>query len=308
MVIQTSNQTSPNNFTAVRSPSDTDLETQSLDELKRKIVACQLELTELVIGTLYKAIELGLLLIQVRKRLPRGKFLDWINRELHPACGVKLRTAQRYMRLARNRELIFSRIDELASAGNTVESSVSLASQTIRRLKIVDGERLIAPRKATNIDVAEASPVLAAIEEVLRDFGHQATGVSELYRGVLPNQLDRIDQRGTSLFKVSEDRSNLAAVRRLCELRPPLADRISFLWIRGRRMEAWLPLLNAFPRLCISDSQAGPKRTGPQWWLFGLVTPPLFEPLANELSRFGDVLIPYPAAANPNLNTRLERE
>lgn len=293
MVIRTSTNAPATDPSLTLCPSDSKLETKSLDELKRQIVACQLELTELIIGTLQKAIELGLLLLQVREQLPYGKFLDWIDSDLHPACGVKRRTAQRYMHLARKSELILSRIEELTSFGDAVETSASLAAKTIRRLKIADGERLIAQHNPKQSDTDNVSVMLTPVEEALRCFTHRAIGASEIHRVVLPTELNRIQPAGPCIFSVAEDRSNLAAVRQLCEYRSPTTDSASFLWIRGRGMETWLPLLNAFPRLCVSGTSVATKPAQSQWWLYGLITPSLFDTFSNAVAHLGDVLIPY---------------
>ena len=70
------------------------------------------------------AIKCGTLLTEAKGKLKHGQWLPW----LHDKCGLSERTAQRYMRLARNAEFATVADSGIAAADRMLAASGNLAS------------------------------------------------------------------------------------------------------------------------------------------------------------------------------------
>ena len=269
---------------------------RSLEQLTNAIAVCQKELTDLITGTLLKAVELGDLLLTVRQLLPHGSFLKWVDSELYPSCGVKRRTAQRYMHLARNRDLLLERLAETSSPAEILEANSAASVKTLASLKMSDGERLIQEQQNRHTQSAPGFPEY--LDDVMRSFGQETIGKTFIQKVFLPSLMLPTFPHDIALLGVSTPKLNEAAVQQLSVGFRPAETTAALLWINSHRMERWVAKLNAFPRVCIRTTDEKPQPSQLSWWLYGLVIPKHVSAFTSAVHRLGDVLVPYSPSRN----------
>ncbi|TWU62358.1 hypothetical protein V7x_40870 [Crateriforma conspicua] len=116
------------------------MRSKRLRRLEAAIVAGQQEIRQLFAASVARAIRIGDCLIEVKQLLNHGEFEKWHQNNLVNVCGMSLRTAQRYMRLARKK-------DELVDRARSFYSSKKLIpfddEQLLSSLKINQAVNLL---------------------------------------------------------------------------------------------------------------------------------------------------------------------
>jgi hypothetical protein len=102
------------------------------------------------------AIAAGDALHAAKKKLAHGKFLPWLKKH----CGLSEREAQRYMRLAKNRERIEAEID--ANPTRVTHLSLRSALRLISPPKVVEATARAKLDQKPAARAAKAAPVLSS--------------------------------------------------------------------------------------------------------------------------------------------------
>jgi hypothetical protein len=111
------------------------IRSNSLAVLAARVRAAHTSVDAALKDSLTHALDAGDLLIEAKAQIPHGQWLSWLQ-----SCGVSERSAQRYIRLARNR----ARIEAEPDTVSDLSINAALALLVVRRQKSRDPAALLA--------------------------------------------------------------------------------------------------------------------------------------------------------------------
>jgi len=119
---------------------------QEVQRLANFIVETQGDIDHLLLGSLARAIEVGRALVKAKSILGHGNYSSWVSESLGPRCGISIRTAQRYVKLANSERDLVERV------AAHYESLESIDAQEVNELfdamRISDAMKFLALPKA----------------------------------------------------------------------------------------------------------------------------------------------------------------
>jgi hypothetical protein len=142
-------------------------ESNSLADLAARINAQHAEMVRTVQRGVDHAIAAGELLLEAKAKVPHGRWLPW----LEANCTIPERTAQLYMRIARERAAIEAKSATVADL--TIRGAVALiSSPDFRRLlnhtlEMIDAESVIAAYEAAEAEHNTRRTAYVAVDEAL---------------------------------------------------------------------------------------------------------------------------------------------
>ena len=114
-----------------------------LEELTRQIVEWHREINLLMTASVIKAIHVGTLVLEVKKRLRHGSFQDWVASHLTEPYGISIRTMQRYINLAQKRKRLLHSIRTALAESSDAPPSEAQAVAFLSKMKIEDALALL---------------------------------------------------------------------------------------------------------------------------------------------------------------------
>lgn len=244
------------------------------------------------------AIHLGMFFISVKEILGHGEFLSWIASFLTPQCRITKRTAQRYMRLAKNRSTLVSRLRKLNTDqnANTSEISAEDAHQLLEAMSIAEATSLLAIRTELKKQVPisaesiRATSIYAALIELVFGDGGAASAQLRIYIGdeFVPGRVE-----APALVCPGLDIHNSQCVEQLVDAYDIEAGSPIFLLLSEFGSSEWMPRLDTFPRTRLRIDSPGLTSYRPRY-LFAMLASPAFEEFCRATQHLGQPFLPFP--------------
>lgn len=276
---------------------------EKLRRLEEAIVLGQQEIRQLFAASVARAIRIGDCLNEVKLLLNHGEFERWHQNNLVNVCGMSLRTAQRYMRLAKKK-------DELVTRARSVYTGGKLAriedQEVLGSLKISEAVNLLAlpssrpigdEQKATEKDREGGPDEDMAFEQTLAELTAKlmdrlGSPSNDAINGLPQNPLviPSIGSRPSQTQLKAADSAS-ESTETVCNV-IALTDSTS---------PQWLGLLDDFPRVYVRQGAANENsKSATVGVIVGVVPPSRFSDFVDVFAHLGAAFIPARATEFSN--------
>ena len=122
----------------------------NLASLGDKIVLGHRRVTLMLTASAVAALETGMAALEAKQLLGHGEFLPWVDEQLTSEFGISRRTVQRYMQLAKNRDVLLNRIASVYCGDISKKMKLEHAEQILLSMGLQDAVSLLSPRAVSS--------------------------------------------------------------------------------------------------------------------------------------------------------------